>query len=154
LKGQLNEINNLAHGFLESGGGQTAKLAERRPRWSEHWPRYERGPLQAGSSRSEATSIGQFIGLNTNIVRLRIFGEPHGKHMRLPEEKSFGNAVHAIHDATVSREDDWERQIGLVDQAGVLYNRATCSLCATAAEPVRLIEFANSLKRHKRRRDS
>ena len=88
------------------------------------------------------------------MIWLGVLGEPYGKYMRLPEENSFGNSVHTVHDAAVGREDDRKRQISLVDKAAVLHYCPTRGLSISAAEPVRLIKLANSRKRHKRRCDA
>jgi hypothetical protein len=70
--------------------------------------------------------IGQCVGIDSYVVRLRIDREPLGGHHIKAVYDRFCDAVHSVHYAPIRRQDDRERHIGLVNQARVLGDASTC----------------------------
>jgi hypothetical protein len=71
-----------------------------------------------------------------------MLGEPHRAAGRAALEERQRNLVHAVHHATVGPQDDWVRQVDLLDKARVFDDLADRRLLSVA-EPVDGVDLPN-----------
>ena len=79
--------------------------------------------------------------MDSNIVGLRVFNKAHGLDFNESLQESLADAVHPIHHAPVTGQDDGERKIAIKHQACMVDDLAAGELLAWSSCPIRFVEF-------------
>ena len=66
--------------------------------------------------------------MHANIVGLRILHKAHGLDVIVPQKERLTNAMHTVHDPTVTRKDHRVVEVTVLHEAGVLYDIPTGQL--------------------------
>lgn len=94
----------------------------------------------------QAPSIWQIRWLNVMVIRRRILAELHSLNVGAPGSERFGRPVHAVHDGSVCRQDNRERQIRGVHQLDVFNQRYPS--CRSARARPRFVQLPNPRQWH------
>jgi hypothetical protein len=68
-------------------------------------------------------TIREFVRMDTNVIGRGVVSKSNRLNRFSPQKRSLPDAVHAIHDATIRRENNGKTQVCGLNQASVLHDR-------------------------------
>jgi hypothetical protein len=87
--------------------------------------------------------VRKVIGVDADVVRLRVGEEAYGFDIAEPFEKRFADSMHAIHNTAVVGENDGIAEVAVAYETGMLGDLSAGDRLRSVSSPVRLVEFAD-----------
>jgi hypothetical protein len=90
----------------------------------------------------------QVVGLNADVIRLRIYEKTSSFNLIQTLDQGFANAMHSIHNTAVAEKNDGMRKVGIENQSRLFGDIAASHRTRAITVPISFVKLANRRQGH------